>query len=558
MAGAKTWRPLRLSGEGELPPLLVAFETKASEYSIQVTDMAHVWTESMERKAICMRAWKEDTSIDPSDTPENMGKFLLTLRGALDEMADGHDEATFTLSPGSSADSGKEGLKLVATCQLAGFEPLEWPFHLKKSSSIAITNEFAIPIVEDLYFRSRQVDMLIQTLAHKDAVIAKLSDKLEATGTGLEHVFTALSGRKKVTRETADGKIRGLAPFDEQKMNDELRNKADQPGDVTDLVQRVFGGNSGLPGMSMNFASSNLDGWWRSFSSKTSLPHRTASTDDNQTEVPDSAEPSSPPDVNDVTMGDDDDNDDEFQIQSTPSRLKPQTQTGRGKDAHTQQSSPAKAVKEDHASSQEPKKAGRIGAIGGKKSVPPPSLPPKAVSPPPPKTKEAMADDNETASETASDVDETASLPDEAASSPPPADSSPPRSPPSSSAPAKKSGLGRIGGKPKRPVHDAGIIEDDAASAATTKGEEEAGSTAPKRLGVIGKRAGAGTAPSADVTRDDARRGRATSRNASAAEAREEKEKETSQERADRKREELKRELEKKAAAGPAKKKRRF
>ncbi|KAF1737513.1 hypothetical protein CRV24_003132 [Beauveria bassiana] len=461
MAGAKTWRPLRLSGEGELPPLLVAFETKASEYSIQVTDMAHVWTESMERKAICMRAWKEDTSIDPSDTPENMGKFLQTLRGALDETADGHDEATFTLSPGSSADSGKEGLKLVATCQLAGFEPLEWPFHLKKSSSIAITNEFAIPIVEDLYFRSRQVDMLIQTLAHKDAVIAKLSDKLEATGTGLEHVFTALSGRKKVTRETADGKIRGLAPFNEQKMNDELRNNADQPGDVTDLVQRVFGGNSGLP-----------------------------------------------------------------------------------------------AVKAEHASSQEPKKVGRIGAIGGKKSVPPPSPPPKAVSPPPPKTKEAMADDNETAS--ASDVDETASLPDEAASSPPPADSSPPRSLPSSSAPAKKSGLGRIGGKPKRPVHDAGIIEDDAVSAATTKGEEEAGSTAPKRLGVIGKRAGAGTAPSADVTRDDARRGRATSRNASAAEAREEKKKETSLERADRKREELKRELEKKAAAGPAKKKRRF
>ncbi|OAA41473.1 XLF family protein [Beauveria brongniartii RCEF 3172] len=562
MAGAKTWRPLRLSGEGQLPPLLVAFETKASEYSIQVTDMAHVWTESMERKAICMRAWKEDTSIDPSDTPENMSKFLQTLRGALDETADGHDEATFTLSPGSSADSGKEGLKLVATCQLAGFEPLEWPFHLNKSSSIAITNEFAIPIVEDLYFRSRQVDMLIQTLAHKDAVIAKLSDKLEATGTGLEHVFTALSGRKKVTRETADGKIRGLAPFNEQKMNDELRNNADQPGDVTDLVQRVFGGNAGLPGMSMNFASSNLDGWWRSFSSITSLPHRTASTEHNQTGAPNSAEPSSPPDANDVTMGDDDDNDDEFQVQSTPSRLKPMSETGPSKDAHTssKQSSPAKAVKEEHASSQEPTKAGRIGAICGKKSVPPPS-PPKAASPPPPKTKtkDAMADDNETASETASDVDETASLPDEAASSPP-ADSSPPPPPPpppSSSAPAKKSGLGRIGGKPRQPVHDAGTAEDDAASAAA-KGDEEVGSTAPKRLGVIGKRVGAGTAPSADVTRDDARRGRATSRNASAAEAREEKQKETSQERADRKREELKRELEKKAAAGPAKKKRRF
>ncbi len=550
MAGPKAWRPLRLSGEGELPPLLVAFETNASEYSIQLTDMAHVWTESMERKAICIRAWGEDTSIDPSDTPENMGKFLQTLQSALDETASGHDEATVTLSTGSLADSGEDGLKLVATCQLPGFEPLKWPFHLKKSSSIAVTNEFAIPLVETLYSKSRQVDILLQALKHKDGVIAKLADKLEATGTGLEHVFTALSGRKKVTREAADDKIRGLAPFNEQKMNDDLRNDADQPGDVMNLVHRVFGGSPTPCDTSMNLASSSLDGWWRSFSSASSLPHRTAPVIENQTAALSTAVPSSPIDTNDVTMGEENDDDDEFQIQSTPPRLKPKKGNEPINNALTspKRPSPPKATKEEPVSSQQPKRAGRIGAIGGKKQVTPRS-PPKAASPPPPRSKTAMADDDETASETASDVDETASLPDEAASPPPAAPSPSP-----ATAATKKSGLGRIGGgKPKPPVHD---VEDGAAAAhapAVAKGEAGS-STAPKRLGVIGKRIGGGTASSGDASRDDAQRGRATSRHASAEEAK----RETSQERADRKREEIKRELEKKAAAGPAKKKRRF
>ncbi|KAJ4164782.1 hypothetical protein LMH87_006443 [Akanthomyces muscarius] len=559
MAGPKAWRPLRLSGEGELPPLLVAFETRLSDYSIQVTDMAHVWFESMERKAICIRAWGENTSIDPSDTPENMGKFLQTLQSALDEAAPGYDEAMVTLSPGSVADSGEDGLKLVTICQLPGFEPLKWPFHLKKSSSIAVANEFAIPLVETLYSKSRQVDMLLQALKHKDGVIAKLSDKLEATGTGLEHVFTALSGRKKVTREAAHDKIRGLAPFNEQKMNDELQNDADRPGDVIDLVQRVFGGTTTPSDTSMALASTGLDSWWRSFRSTSSLPHRSAPAIESQAAAPDTAAPSSPLDTNDVTMGEDDDNDDEFQIQSTPPRLKPKKDNeSTVASTSSKQHSPSKATKKELGSSQESKRAGRIGGIGGKKHVPPPSSP-KAVSPAPPGCKAAVADDDETASETASDVDETASLPDDDAAASSPAAAAPSLS--SAKSPAKKSGLGRIGGKPKLPpVHDSEPAVDGAppSTHVHAAAKAEAGSAAPsKRLGVIGKRIGGGTASSGDAAKDDAQRGRTTSRNASA-EAAEERKKETSQERADRKREELKRELEKKAAAGPAKKKRRF
>lgn len=550
MAGARSWRPLPLSAEGDLPPLLVAFEIKGSEYSIQVTDMAHVWKESMERKAICIRAWSENTSIDPSDTPENMSKFLQTLQSALDESNSG--QATITLSPGSSADSGEGGLQLVATCPLAGFESLRWPFHLRKSSSAAVAHELTIPLVNRLYSKSFQIEMLMQALKHKDAVIAKLSDKLEATGTGLEHVFTALSGRKKVTREAADDKIRGLAPFNERKMNDELQNKANQPNDAMDLVHKVFGDKNALSDASTEVVSENLDGWWLSFVSISSLPRDTGNEAGNAMAAPNNAAPSSPLIEESIPVEDDSDG---FQIQSTPPRLKSKTDDKPLSEAPApaKPNSSTHGIKQEPASSQEPKRAARIGAIGGKKHVPSPSLG-KETSPPQSTTKAAMADDDETASETASDVDETASLPDEVASSPPPAPSPLP-----TKAAVKKSGLGRIGGTSKLPAHDAETSEPSetgSASSARAVPTAESRPAPPKKLGVIGKRIGGGAVKSGDATENDVQRGRTTSRNASAEAT--EGQRETSQERADRKREELKKELEKKAAAGPAKKKRKF
>ncbi|KAJ2979852.1 hypothetical protein NQ176_g2997 [Zarea fungicola] len=566
MAAPTTWRSLRLSGAGNVPPLLVAFDTKASEYSIQITDMANVWKESIGRKAICIRAWGENTSIDPSDTPENMTQFLQTLRSALDETVSGHDLTSVTLSRGSVADSGEDGLKLVASCKLAGFEPLNWPFHLTRGSSVAVAAEFAIPLVATLYARSCQVDMLLEALKHKDSVIAKLADKLEATGTGLEHVFTALSGRKKVTREAADDKIKGLAPFDECKMNAEFRNNTDQPNDATDLIQRVFASTSTLAESSVTFEAASLDGWWRGFNSTSSLPNRSAAKAAENDATSEAVASSSPPAAKDFGMtdapDDDDDGDDgEFQMQSTPPRLK-----SKHNDAHktSRQPSPRRQlVKEENSSSQGQKKtSSRLGSIGGgkKEELPPP---PRSLSPPArPNNAPASVDDDETASETASDVDETASLPGETASSPPAHRAVP--SPMKHS--TKRGGMGRIGGgQPKAPpVRDAAASVNakkttsptDKAPPPASAAETSAPSSeaAPKRFGVIGKRIGGGTSTSGDSTTvDDTLRGRGTPRNASA-----ETKRETSQERADRKREELKKELEKKAAAGPAKKKRRF
>lgn len=531
-----------------------------SDYSIHITDQANVWEETLDRKAICIRAWSENTTIDPSDTPENMRKFLSTLQSALDASDASHDQTEVSLSKGPSSSVGEDGITLKATCQLPGFEPLVWSFLLKKLPPSALTSQLIIPLVEALHYKSCQYDLLVQSLKSKDSVIAKLADKLEATGTGLEHVFTALSGRKKVSRETAQDKIKGLAPFSERELSRELENNADEPNSASDLIEKVFGGAGLKYHSSLNVDEAPaLDSWWKDFRGASSLAHRGGSK--KATSKPGTLSPARA-----KQKADDNDDDDEFQIQATPPHLRSGT---KGSDPKQASPSPgADPAPQESKSSQDTKKpAGKkLGAIGGKKQPPArhasPTPPPKSPSPAVTgSTAKAAADDDETASETASDADETASLPDNEASSPPA--NPPPPSPPKPAAPAKKDGLGRIGGGAGGAAkRNADVTPSDESKATTPEARGEPATTAPKKLGVIGKRIGGGTTAASAATtgtataKDDTGRGRETSRK-SEDEAKQEP-RETSQERADRKREELKRELEKKAAAGPAKKKRRF
>src|SRR5690242_19223257 len=122
-AGSVTWRPLPLQS-ASLPVLLVSAEMGPASYTIRLTDMANLWTETLERKDICMRGWCENTSIDPSDTPENMAKFLASLQSALDASQPGHENTSLSLSPAKD-DPTSDTLTLKLTCDLPGFKPLK-------------------------------------------------------------------------------------------------------------------------------------------------------------------------------------------------------------------------------------------------------------------------------------------------------------------------------------------------------------------------------------------------------------------------------------------------
>ena len=384
-----------------------------------------------------------------------------------------------------------------------------------------------LPLIQAHLTRNLEVESLIRTLGHKDVVITKLLDKLEAVGTGLEHVFNALSGKKRISRAAAADKIPGLAPFDRHRWKCDLAYTDDGPSNAESLIEDVLGGGGLQFEPTIEVAESPLlDDWWHQFSGASSA------TRPSQAEAVLAKEKTPPP--KEPEAGDD--GDDDFQVQSTPPHLAAARKSvaSRGKpvpdDASTEgdPESPASAkdVPVPPETRKEARPTRRLGALGRKKQSTPPRSPSPKI-PPPAKAPSPNPDDSETASE-AEDNDATASLPDD---DPPPA---PSPSPPPKTV-AKKSGLGRIGGaKSKQPVKEISPPTEPE----VTEIARPATQNPPKRLGVIGKKKGDANEPSSAA---DEGRGRARS-----------------QERANRRREELKRELAKKAAAGPAKKKRKF
>lgn len=543
MSSTQAWLPLPVPPTPGLPVLLVSIDIGTAAYTVHVTDMANMWTECLDRKAICMRGWSENTTIDPSDTPENMVKFLTSLRAAFDSSQLGHDDTSLNLFPASESDAGEDGLTLKITCELPGLQPLNWPMHLQKSPPSAIATGLVLPLIQAHLTRSQEVESLVQVLTQKDAVLTKLLDKLEALGTGPEHIFNSLSGRKKVSREAAGEKIPGLTPFNRRCWEANLMDiNGDGTSNTENLVNKVFGGDGMRYQSTIEAnASHELNKWWHKF---TGIPRNAQRGPKEVITVKERSPPAQGQSV--------DQDDDEFQVQSTPPHLKRIRQSATtkeeviGDDVSTDDDVGSPKEVDSPPPTKEPWKknaASRLGTLGRNKDSTPARSPSSTSISPKKHVPDAKADDSETASEAGDDI---------VTISPPNKDSPPPGSPPQNSV-SKKGGLGRIGGpKPAGPQqHTTRLKETDGVEAA----ESSATSVAPKRLGVIGKIGRSASAKGAPE--NESVRGRPVSHGDDKL-PKEGKPRETSQERADQKREELKKELEKKAAAGPAKKKRKF
>ncbi|KAL6877116.1 XLF domain-containing protein [Trichoderma novae-zelandiae] len=543
MSSDLTWRPLPQATSSDIPTLLVSVDIGAAAYTVRITDMANVWVERLDRKAIFMRGWSENTSIDPSDTPENMAKFLGSLRSALDPTQPGHEQTSLTLSPGSSADAGEDSLTLLVTCPLPGFQPLKWPIHLSKSPPSAIATDLVLPLLEAQFARKQEVDSLVQALHQKDAVIGKLADKLEATGTGLEHVFPSLSGKKKVSRAAAQDKVKGLAPFRQDSWRSSLKAIDDCPTNVGDLARNVFDGEGLNRRCQIQVdASPALDKWWHDFKGTSQLVHR------HRQQTTPSAKKSPSPTAKSPSAEDDD-----FQVQPTPPHLQSRNKSSPVAIADDESTAdeedlavePAPSDPDPQPSTR--KSASRMANSGSGESKPRTSLQDTTTAPSRATTAPVPGDDVETASE-ASDEDMASAHP-----GPSPKPTPTPAPAPMSPKPTPKAGgLGRIGGTAKRRAAETAAAPE-VNETETAEDQTATKPPAPKKLGHIGKKADAGGSKA--PTTDNTKRGRSTEREEL---QEEEGPRETSQERADRRREELKKDLERKAAAGPAKKKRRF
>ncbi|RYP08722.1 hypothetical protein DL764_001742 [Monosporascus ibericus] len=355
MTSHSKWRPLPTFPD--LPALLVSpgFDVESSSYSVQVTDLANIWAENLDRKGILRRSLNEDTSIDLSDGDREQWRVFLTkLEAAFDSASPDHEHTSLALSRHNDG-----GLVLQVTCVLPKpLEPLRWPVFLTKRQPDVLASELVVPLIQANQVRTQETDYLVARLKEKDAVITRFVDKLQALGTGLENVFYGLPIKRKVTRTMAEEKVQGLAPFNEHGWRSQCAPMLKAHQGVPSLIFDAFS-NGEIPGGRNVKVPEQVNDWWMKFSPTSAVisPKEQAASTTLRASVPQKNKPPA-------------DGDDDFQVQATPPSP---TKSYECKQAATQggettdeDDSPTD-IPDSHPNT-EPMSRPHIGTLGGRKA----------------------------------------------------------------------------------------------------------------------------------------------------------------------------------------------
>jgi hypothetical protein len=278
MALEAQWKTLPLKAENGRPTLLVSTRFTSSAYAVHITDLTNIWSECLDRRAIVTRAFGEDTCIDPSDG-ENMKSFLKCLRAAMDPAEPNHHLTTLALAKreagGADAHAGQDGeedggvsLTLQVTCEVPrelSATPLIWNMYLERAAPSALTTELVLPLIEVHRADKARVQSLVDIIQQKDAVITRL---IEKSGVPLDSIFTALKTKRKLTREQAEARVKGLAAFDREKWNAGMA-RTEELAHASSLVESAFA--HGLV-YNPNLGPSHVFGdWWLEIGSPESI-----------------------------------------------------------------------------------------------------------------------------------------------------------------------------------------------------------------------------------------------------------------------------------------------
>lgn len=239
-----------------IPPLLIKHDFGPSNYSVWLTDLTFIWSESLDRKQIIRRAFDIDTSIDPTEGADQLRLFL---RGMEDALKQG---AGTSVDIEQSDDEAKLILR-TSTSLPGGLKPLEWSFLLTRASQATMTSEFLLPLLGHQLVAKAEKASLLQQLKEKDHVIAKLIDKMQADGVELGKVFPGAASSKSWTGSNARQgvAIKGLAEFDQEQWQARLSRDNAPSGNLDDLLPKIF--EAAVPDMGEELQISNHDEWWK-------------------------------------------------------------------------------------------------------------------------------------------------------------------------------------------------------------------------------------------------------------------------------------------------------
>ena len=268
------WKPLTLANKNQsVPCLLVKCDFGSTNYTVHLTDLTYIWTESLDRKQIIRRALELNTSIDPSEDGSQMRLLL------------GHIERSFEGLLGTSLSlRGRDisgNLLLNISVELpTPLPPLEWPINMMQASQDLLTSHFVLPYLSHVVSLRDQIDSLLQHLREKDSVIRKLTDKMQSDGTDLSRVFpgaASVRGRSRLgAREAFSKSVKGMADFDQQEWRAHVFANSNASDSIYELVKSVFPSDHG-DAQVLSQAIDSQSHWWEHLQPSESLSTATQS-----------------------------------------------------------------------------------------------------------------------------------------------------------------------------------------------------------------------------------------------------------------------------------------
>ncbi|OAX85281.1 hypothetical protein ACJ72_00343 [Emergomyces africanus] len=331
-----SWSKLQLPNTNPTPPLLYKYVTSNLGCEIYVTDLAYIWSQSLNRREILNNAHKYNTSIDPSEDEE---QYFVLLHKISDALRGSEGSSLFL----TSASRGEE-LELATSTKLpAPLDPLEWTFTLSQQSPNALTKHILLPILRGEANHEARIVSLIGHVKQKDWALSKLFDKLESSGVEPSTVFPSMGGVRFSQKESiysqASKHIKGVAPFDEDLWNNEYQAKDSDYNLGVHIANELSSSSSFVDRPVSDFAPEN---WWNKLGAgSVAEPRQTAKRDKYQ-EKPAKRKSPSPAEKEEATQSDDD----EFQTMVTPPRLRSpnRNQTQHNNQKHANSTSTRRAA----------------------------------------------------------------------------------------------------------------------------------------------------------------------------------------------------------------------
>ena len=227
-----TWSVLN----GFETPWLIQYDFGPSNYSVWLTDLTHLWTESMDRKRIIQKAFSLDTIIDPSEDASQMRLLLLSMQKAFEQESRTEIEI-------SSEDDGQHISMSLNTTLPAALQPLHWNLVLQRLPQSVVTAKLIVPLLTKQMAANNELNYLLRCLKYKDSIITKLINQMQNDGLDMSKTFPGMvssrHGGKTNIRQSVGTSIRGLGEFDEHTWRDRMKRDFSMPSDTESLLSRL-------------------------------------------------------------------------------------------------------------------------------------------------------------------------------------------------------------------------------------------------------------------------------------------------------------------------------